>query len=98
MDKTYDAKGAALSAEAAYVLWAVAFDDDDLASHMLDLFVLKGGSLWLSEMSEGLSGKRRVRLERLDRCLRIKCLAAEEMIQDRIHTYVQAELDDKVPF
>jgi hypothetical protein len=93
-----DPKSSTLSANAAYVLWACAFDDDDLAGYLLDYFVLYGATKWLAETGPDLSTARRKRLERVGRELRIHCLRAEEEVADRVTSYVRAELQDEIPF
>jgi hypothetical protein len=93
-----DPKAAALSSEAAQLLWAVSFDDDDVAGAMLDMFVVAGATRWLDEQPYPLAQVREERVRRLEREVRIRCIRQEEELAERICQYARDERLDDIPF
>ena len=90
---------ASMLAEAAQLLWAVAYDDDDLAGHLLDFFVLSGASLLYENLSDTLAPERALRIRTLERELRIRLLRSEEELAKRMALYASSEQpSDNVPF
>jgi hypothetical protein len=86
--------------ESAQLLWSVAYDDDQIAGGLLDMFVLAGANRLFARLRGMMASERVDRIRILERELRIQVLRSEEELGNMMATYARNELvpEDDIPF
>jgi hypothetical protein len=86
--------------EALRLLWAIAFDDDDIAGYLFDLALCMLVSKFYSPVEQRYGNERRAVIETLHGQVRAHCVLAQDEVGKRMDTYsVKKEAEeDEIPF
>jgi len=82
----------------AQLLWEVAFNDDDIAQGLCDMFVKAGCMEWLAKMGDTYSEEQVRLILHKERAAVHYLLDQEEWLADRLKAYMRPDPVDDIPF